>query len=294
MAIQLGDTFTQRIDSARIYFTHYALFEEPDTGIPAALYIDAATGAPTSELTLTPPIVERVFTRVSPHAPNLTAPTDTSQLLPYFVQPPGFPPLAAPAPIVSLIASITGAPMAQVQAGTTVLLVAIGQFLAEGTTTGRLDGARFEVDKTMRFQVRIRTGFIYQVPSGTGQSVGVLTGYLDMGVLHQLIQLPPPPDPTQIVLYDWRAPMTLSTDNRYVREIATQPKPVADLFPPGLAQIAFTGEHVGNDGSYRVVGSAKPSDVIFTAPPELEQFLFGTSSLTDVEFAIQESGRLVP
>jgi hypothetical protein len=294
MAIHLGDTFTQRIDSARIYFTHYALFEEPDAGIPAALYIDAATGAPTNELTLTPPVNQRVFTRVSPHAPNLTAPTETSPLLPYFVQPPGFPPLAAPAAIISLIASITGASTGQVQAGTTVLLVAIGQFLAEGTTAGRLDGARFEVDKTMRFQVRIRTGFIFQVPSGAGQSVGVLTGYLNMGLLHQLIELPPPPDPTQIVLYDWRAPMTLSAENRYVREIATQPKPVADPFPAGLTQIAFTGQHVGDDGSYRVVGNAKPSDVTFTAPPELEQFLFGTTSLTDVEFAVQESGRLVP
>src|SRR5258706_16238022 len=96
MAIHLGDRFTQRIEGAQLYFTHYALFEEPDDGIPAALYIDAATGAPTQELTLTTPINERVFTRRHPNPTELAAPSETSKLLPYFVEPPGFPPLPAP------------------------------------------------------------------------------------------------------------------------------------------------------------------------------------------------------
>ena len=28
--MKLGDHFTQQIDKAQLYFTHYALFEEPD------------------------------------------------------------------------------------------------------------------------------------------------------------------------------------------------------------------------------------------------------------------------
>jgi hypothetical protein len=284
-------TFVQRIDEAHIYFTHYALFQEPDPGIPPALYIDAATGQLTQELVLTPPINQRLFTRG--HGGQYVAPSETSKLLPYFVSPPGFPPLPTPAPIIGLIASLTGAPPDVVQANSTVLLVAIGQFLAEGETTARLEGDDFAVTKTMRFQVRIRVGFIYLPPSG-GTSVAVLTGYLDMGLLHQLIQLPPPPDPSQLVLYDWRAPITLSTGNVYVRPIAKEPAPVADSFEPGLTEIRFEGKDVDAGGCYRIVGNAAPANVQFTAPPELEQFLFGTSSLTDVEFAVMESGILLP
>jgi hypothetical protein len=296
MPPHFGNKFTQKVNEAQIYFTHYALFEEPDDSVPAGVYIDAATGAPTQELVLTAPIYQRVWTRNQPPGDpnNITTPTEASRTLPYFVDPPGFPPLPAPPQIVGLIASLTGAPEAVVQANTEVLLVAIGQFLAEGTTTGKITGDTFEIQKTARFQVRIRTGFIFNSPSGPSGNVGVLTGYLDMGTLHQLIQLPPPPDPSQIVVYDWKAPMTLSTANSYVRQVATEPKPVADAFPAGLTEINFQGEPIDNNGNYTVVGFAKPSDVQFTAPPELEQFLFGTNNLTDVEFALLEEGTLVP
>jgi hypothetical protein len=78
-----------------------------------------------------------------------------------------------------------------------------------------------------------------------------------------------------------------------VRQIATEPQPVADAFPEGATEIRFDGQPIDNDGNYTVVGFAKPSDVVFTAPPELEQFLFGTTKLTDVEFALLEEGTLV-
>src|SRR5436190_9514374 len=47
--------FIQQVNEVRLYMTHYALFEEPDPVIPARIYIDAATGAPTDEFTLLPP-----------------------------------------------------------------------------------------------------------------------------------------------------------------------------------------------------------------------------------------------
>lgn len=36
------------------------------------------------------------------------------------------------------------------------------------------------------------------------------------------------------------------------------------------------------------------TQVPFEAPPELSLFLFGTPVLTDVEFAVEESGVLIP
>jgi hypothetical protein len=107
-----------------------------------------------------------------------------------------------------------------------------------------------------------------------------------------LIQLPPPPNAGEIVVYDWRAPMTLSTENRFVREIASEPPPVADPFPDGMSQISLVGSRVDEDGRYTIVGSADPGQVQFIAPPELELFLFG-GPLADVELAVLQEGRLL-
>jgi len=85
--------------------------------------------------------------------------------------------------------------------------------------------------------------------------------------------------------------MTLSTENRYIRSVAAEPPPVADAFPQGLEEIQFLGSPVDSAGRYTIVGSA--AGVPFEAPPELVQFLFGTTVLTDVEFAIEESGVLL-
>jgi hypothetical protein len=294
MPPNFGNSFKQRVDKARVYFTRYATFVEPDPSLPAALFIDAATGAPTQELTLNAPIYDRVFTRSSPNPTELTAPTTASTTLPYDVKPPGFPPLPPPPQIVGLIASLTGAPQAVVEANTTIFLCAIGQLLAEGSTTGRLTGNNFEVTKDMRFQVRIRTGFIFQSPGNPAGNIGVLTGFLTHALLHQLIQLPPPPNPDEVVLYDWKAPMTLSTSGSYVRPIANEPTPVANPFRPGVTEIRFEGDQIDNAGKYKIAGFAPASSVVFTAPPQLVQFLFQTNQLTDVEFAYMEEGVLEP
>src|SRR5262245_21765781 len=55
--------FTQTINEVRLYFTYYAFFEEPDDGIPPALYFDALTGQPTDALTLIPPVGQRSLSR---------------------------------------------------------------------------------------------------------------------------------------------------------------------------------------------------------------------------------------
>lgn len=294
-ALHVGDRFVQQIDHAELYMTHYAFFEEPDPGIVPGVYIDAATGQPTNELFLTPPLVRHGFRSAGHNPTQLIGTPSSSKLLPYVVEPPGFPPTPPPPPIVGLIQAITGLPAAVVTANTEILLVAIGQFVADGVPTARLRGANFEVSKTARFEVRIRTGFLFEPPAGVPvPPVGVLVGYLDFGLLHQLIQLPPPPNASDLVVYTWRAPMTLSTDGSYVRATATEPPPVAEAFPPGMRELRFQGSRVDNDGNYTIVGSASPANVEFLAPPELELFLFGVTSLSDVEFAVLERGRLLP
>jgi len=192
-ALHLGGRFVQEIDHAELYMTHYAFFQEPDPSIVAGIYIDAATGQPTNELFLTPPLVRHTFRSAGRNPTQLVGTSDTSKLLPYVVDPPGFPPQAPPPPIVGVIQSITGVPAAIVAANTQILLVAIGRFVADGVPTARLRGANFDVTKIARFEVRIRTGFLFEPPAGIpAPPVGVLVGYLDFGLLHQLIQQPPP------------------------------------------------------------------------------------------------------
>jgi hypothetical protein len=293
---KLGDQFVQLVNESQLYMTHYAEFGEPDPNVPPAIYFDAATGQPTGELFLQSPVNTRTFSRGrEPH--HYTAPSETSKFLPYVVTPPGFPPLPAPQPVVGFVQAVTGLPATVVASNTAVLLVAIGQFVGSGgDTRARVRGdGKLEVEKTVKFQVRVRTGFLFTPPSGVSvPSVGVLVGYLDFALLHQLIGLPAPPNPTDLVIYDWTAPIVLSTENRFVRTIATEPAPVADPFPAGDTQVSFIGSEIDHDGNYTIVGSAKPADVKFQAPPELLQFLFQVPALTDVEFAVRESGILIP
>jgi len=293
----VGRSFVQEATHLRLYMRHYALFEEPDPGVPPAIYIDAATGMPTNELTLSPPLESFSF------APTGSNPTDYVAVssapvrqLPYVVSPPGFPPLPAPPQVVAAIQGVLGGALnsATIAANTSPFLVAMGSFqMTPGTIQAQLAGGRFAVTRDVEFQVRVRIGFLFQPPNGVAvPRVGILTGWLTRGFVDMLIGVPPGANVGDIVVYDWRTTMTLSTENRYVRLTAAEPPPVADAFPAGLDAIQFLGSPVDKVGRYTIVGSA--SGVPFQAPPELVQFLFGATVLTDVDFAIEESGVLLP
>src|SRR5689334_4045046 len=60
-ALHLGERFVQEVDHAELYMTHYAFFQEPDPAVVPGVYIDAATGQPTNELFITPPLVSHAF-----------------------------------------------------------------------------------------------------------------------------------------------------------------------------------------------------------------------------------------
>jgi hypothetical protein len=299
--------FTLEVDHVRLYMTHYALFEEPDPGVPPGIYVDAATGQLTNELDLTAPCESSQFDYTG--QPNTFVATSSAptKMLPYFVSPPGFPPLPAPAEVVSAIqgtiynatlqATGTGVLVdaATIAANTAPLLVAIGHFEpTPGTISAHLVGDKLSVSRDVEFQVKVRIGFRFQPPSGSPvPPVGILTGWLTRGLVDFLIGLNPDPtggDPT-LVVYNWRSTMNLSTENSYVRSTATEPPPVADPFPDGLSSVDFAGQRIDDLGRYTIVGNG--AHVPFDAPPELALFLFGTTVLTDVEFAVEESGVLI-
>jgi hypothetical protein len=291
-------SFVQQVNHARLHMRHYALFEEPDDNVPPGIYIDAATGQPTNELILIPPCESFLFHRTgNPTEFEATAAAPVKQL-PYFVEPPGFPNLPAPAPVIAAIQAVLGGgvPANLITANTSPLLVAIGHFEpTPSVIEAKLAGGRLAVTRDIEFQVKVRIGFVFKPPGGSHlPSVSILTGWLTRGLVDFLIGTTPAPgvDPNEIVVYDWRATMSLSTENRYIRSTATEPPPVADAFPTGLSEIRFVGSPVDRDGNYTIVGHA--DHVPFEAPPELALFLFGVPVLTDVEFAVEESGVLLP
>jgi hypothetical protein len=297
--LRVGTNFVQQVNHVRLYMTHYALFEEPDPNVPAGIYIDAATGQPTNELILTPPCETFVFGSAgkNPTEYVVTSSAPVKQL-PYFVSPPGFPNLPAPPEVVGAIQAVLGGavPAGLVAANTQPLLVAIGHFEpTPGPIDAQLAGGRFAVTRDVEFEVKVRVGFIFQPPTGVpAPNVSILTGWLTRGLVDFLIGTTPGPgvDPNEIVVYNWRTAMTLDTETHFIRQVATEPHPVADGFPPGLTEISFRGDAVDKAGNYTIVGHA--SHVPFQAPPELSLFLFGVPVLTDVEFAVEESGVLFP
>jgi hypothetical protein len=298
-AIQFaGRSLVQQATHVRLYMRHYALFEEPDPGIPPGIYIDAATGLPTDELTLIPPCESYVFAPTEPNPTEYVAESSGPvKQLPYVVSPPGFPPQPAPPQVLSAIQAALGPAGLDsnvIAANTSILLVAIGNFApTPGVIRAKVAGRTFAVTRDVEFQVRVRIGFLFQPPPGLPvPRVGILTGWLTRGLVDSLIGTAPGANANDVVVYDWRATMTLSTENRYIRSVAAEPPPVADAFPEGLDSIQFLGSPVDTAGRYTIVGSA--AGVPFEAPPELVQFLFGTTVLTDVEFAIEESGVLLP
>src|SRR5262249_34713327 len=285
--------FTMRVDHVRLYMTHYALFEEPDPIVPPGIYIDAATGQPTNELSLAPPCESFTFTSSDEAADQFVAVASAPvKPLPYFVEPPGFPPLAPPPEVVGAISAVLGdqVPADLIAANTVPLLVAIGHFEpTPGTIGAERHGHQLAVVRDVEFEVKVRVGFRFEPPPGLPvPPVGILTGWLTHGLVDQLIGAPVGPDANEIVVYNWRSTMTLSTETSFVRDVATEPPPVADAFPAGLDAIRFVGRDIDRNGNYTIVGHGE--HVPFDAPPELALFLFGVPVLQDVEFAVEESG----
>lgn len=294
--VSAGRGFGQQVTHLQLYIRHYALFEEPDPGVPPAIYIDAATGMPTNELMLSLPCESFSFAPMGPNPTKYVAVSAAPiKQLPYVISP-GFPPLPAPPEVVAAIQGVLGGALdsGTIAANTSPFLVAMGSFqTTPGTIQAQLAGGRFAVARDVEFQVRVRIGFMFRPPQGVSvPSVGVLTGWLTRGLADTLIGVPPGADASDIVVYGWQATMTLNTENRYVRSTADEPRPLANAFPAGLEEIRFRGRRVDDAGRYTIVGFA--SQVPLNAPPEIIQFFFGTTVPNDIEFAIEESGVLLP
>lgn len=294
--------FTQTINEVRLYMTYYAFFEEPDDDIPPALYFDALTGQPTGELTLIPPVGQRIWFRPDPTQAQFVA-TELDFYkpnLPYILgrgNSPDFPKLVPPPQVLGFLQAVLsqyGVPAEIVQPNTRQFLMALGNFMDTAPARGKQMGGLFQVFKDVDFQVQLKLGFLFQPPAKVkAPSVGILLGFVTIADLHGLLSEPPPPTGgEERVTYSWRARMELSTENQYIRQTATEPFPQGDPFDPELTEIRLEGSRVDGAGNYAIVGSVR--DPVFSAPDVLLRAIFGTTTLPDIEFAVREEGVLIP
>jgi hypothetical protein len=172
--------------------------------------------------------------------------------------------------------------------------MALGNFLDTAPARGKLNDGKFQVIKDVAFQVQLKIGFLFRPPAGvTAPSVGILLGYVTIADLHGLLREPPPPTGgDERVTYSWRSRMQLSTENKYIRQTATEPFPQGDPFDPALTEIRLEGSRVDGAGNYAIVGSVKNPE--FSAPDVLLRSIFGTTTLPGIEFAVREEGVLIP
>jgi hypothetical protein len=219
------------------------------------------------------------------------------QNLPYILgrgNSPDFPTLVPPPQVLGFLQSVLGLPVDLIQANTRQFLMALGNFLDTAPARGQMAGGIFQVFKDVAFEVQLKLGFLFTPPAGlTAPSVGILLGYVTIADLHGLLREPPPPTGgEERVTYSWRARMELSTENRYIRQTATEPLAQGDPFDPELTEIRLEGSRVKASGKYAIVGSVK--DPVFSAPEVLLRAIFGMPTLTGIEFAVREEGKLIP
>src|SRR5438552_1541194 len=95
------------------------------------------------------------------------------------------------------LAGCVGAVGSESAANTQLMLVAIGQFLADAPASATYHGESFSMQTTMHFQVRLRMVFRFTPPPGVpAPPVGIIVGFMTRGMLGQLVpSLPQPPNP---------------------------------------------------------------------------------------------------
>lgn len=276
---------TQIINATQMYLDHYALFEEPDHGIPSALWISGATKLPDFTWSLHAPIAVQHF---SQSGATLTETSRFFKTMAYQIAPAGLAP-PIPPQVIDFFSTLLFRPVAPSEI--TPLMVAVGQFdlPPPASVTGTLSGSTFTVTKQVSFRVQIQLGFLY-----APLHLGLMSPYVTNQQAADGLSIPVPPgvDPAAPLAYTWGAPMTLSTGNSFVEPVASLPPAFADPFDPSVTEVRLEGKPVDAEGRYKIVGSTT-GVVPISSVPQILQVLFGT--LTPVcRFAYAEEGVLLP
>ncbi len=280
---------TQIISTSSMYLTHYALFEEPDDGVPKALYLDP-TKVLNFSLDLTSPIGVQHFS--GPNN-NLTGGWNHFKQMTYGIAPAGLVPPLDPRVVEFFKIIVPGIDPTNI----VPQIIAAGQFLFDpgSPVSAKYVGNTFEVTKKVHFRVQILVTFLYP-PSHIGLVSPPVTNAQAAGFWAPPLPIPPGTDPNGALTYEWSSVMTLSTANSYVRTVVSQPPPFADPFEPGTAQIELTGSPVDGKGNYTIVGAtvapayiASPTSTV----PDILGKLFGSNILNDCELAYSETGNLL-
>ncbi len=282
---------TQIIDETEMYLTHYSQFEEPDPGIPVAIYLDQSRVIDPT-LDLVKPVAIQHF-----HGPHhaLTGNGSYFKVMPYGIAPVGLtPPL--PPQVLALFRFLFGSGIQP--SDITSQIVAVGTHLlpTQSQIHARLHAGHFEVTKEVRFQVRIRVTFLY-APAHLAVASPYITNLQAASFWNPPLPIPAGTDPNGELTYEWFSTMTLSTNHVYQRTVASQPPPFADPFDPSETEILLAGKPVDAHGNYTIVGATEAPHCIqspTSTVPDILGKLFGANVLTDCELAYSESGRLLP
>lgn len=288
--------FTQVINKLNMYATYYEFFDVPDADLPSGLLILDQNFLPDLSEEIISPIGMRNFSwhkNIGKYVAN----NDTFKKCPYLIKPIILQ--KYPLPIDPRVV----AGFQKVFWWKEVVASDIDQYLiAEGTYTSskpiksKLSGNYFEVTKNVNWNVHLKMEFVYKPIK-----LGAISKYLTNKELAYAIHYDPPAtvDPSQTFSYYFNTDMTLSTTNKYVRDVANEPAPGIGPFDADLKKIEMIGRPVDRFGNYSIVGYTQNNNYFdekffkFTIPNVANILLNKDLRNKPVEFAFQETGTIL-
>lgn len=285
-------SFTQIINSYKMYMTHYDFFDVPDGDLPSNYLLFNQHGIDTSLITLQPLGVRHFIKKQG----NSYTGSELFKKMPYILKPKSIPNVPIPDQAVQglqkLISTLTFGLKTIGKNDIVPVMAAIGDYTPrDKIINSKIIGSYFEVTRKFHWHVNIVVGFAYPP-----MKIGIMSGFVKNheAADYLNIKVPPTVDPNALLAYDWGADITMSTSTRYSRITANEPAPYA--YPFDSDKIDLVGKPIDNNGNYTIVGAITKPNFIKSPTatvPEILKVLFGNYILNDCELAMMESGKLI-